>query len=557
MDFLNQAISQIRELILSMTPAARVTALLLLGVIGVSLGYLVQHQSANPDEPLFGGEMLSAGDITRIEAALGQAKLNGFETTGNRILVPNGQKAIYLAAIADGGALPPNFHTLLENALDLGPFADRVTREQRLKAAREHQLSMLVSAMGGIETASVIYDIQEPHGLSRVTNATATVSVQPTPGETLDARQEKRIRQTVAGGIAGLTADNVTVTDLSDNSIYGGGGADLGADSFDDPYFHTRLKYEENLKTRIEKLLYKYPGAVVDVSAELDNRLEHNIQSTLPEGDAAAIRESIDDDTTTIIKEDNEGRVGLTAQGPNRNPEETTTPLIKNETTSNERQADNFVGTKTEKERLAGMVPKTVQAAIGIPRSYLISVWRERERRNGNPFEDLPDDIETQLSSLEGGIKDQIQDLVAPLLPKKLAQDNFSDVTVTFFESLTPTPVEPPSMATKAFSWASQNFNTMMMAGVAMISLVMLRSMVKSLPPSEPTTAINAATLGLETSIAESSPDTPVVKETDESSRPKLKLKKGPRLTDDLSEIVREDPDAAAAILRSWIGNAG
>ena len=36
-----------------------------------------------------------------------------------------------------------------------------------------------------------------------------------------------------------------------------------------------------------------------------------------------------------------------------------------------------------------------------------------------------------------------------------------------------------------------------------------------------------------------------------------LVLKKGDSLKDDLIEIVQEDPDAAAAILRSWIGNTG
>ena len=49
MDFLNQATGQIRELFVSMTPAARVTALLLAGVIVVSLGYLFQHHSASQE----------------------------------------------------------------------------------------------------------------------------------------------------------------------------------------------------------------------------------------------------------------------------------------------------------------------------------------------------------------------------------------------------------------------------------------------------------------------------------------------------------------------------
>ena len=50
---------------------------------------------------------------------------------------------------------------------------------------------------------------------------------------------------------------------------------------------------------------------------------------------------------------------------------------------------------------------------------------------------------------------------------------------------------------------------------------------------------------------------TPTKREEPDDERPRLRLKKGKSLKDDLVEIVREDPDAAADILRSWIGKAG
>ena len=63
MDFMNQASGQLKDLLQSMTPAARITAVLLLGVIVVSMGYLVQHHSASPDEYLFNGEFLPGRDV--------------------------------------------------------------------------------------------------------------------------------------------------------------------------------------------------------------------------------------------------------------------------------------------------------------------------------------------------------------------------------------------------------------------------------------------------------------------------------------------------------------
>ena len=94
------------------------------------------------------------------------------------------------------------------------------------------------------------------------------------------------------------------------------------------------------------------------------------------------------------------------------------------------------------------------------------------------------------------------------------------------------------------------------MAGVALVGLVMLRSLVKSIPPADPVGSLEGApTLSLNLGDTENEP-TPATDAEDPGERPRLKLKKGPNLKDDLTEIVREDPDAAAAILRGWIGNA-
>ncbi len=116
MDFLNKSLAQLSELFRSMTPGARVTAGLLLAVVVVSVGYLFRQSTGGPDAFLFGGEPLSDGQLTRVEAAIAQAGLSGSQREGNRIRVPAGQQAKYLAAVADGGALPPNFNTILEEA---------------------------------------------------------------------------------------------------------------------------------------------------------------------------------------------------------------------------------------------------------------------------------------------------------------------------------------------------------------------------------------------------------------------------------------------------------
>ena len=95
------------------------------------------------------------------------------------------------------------------------------------------------------------------------------------------------------------------------------------------------------------------------------------------------------------------------------------------------------------------------------------------------------------------------------------------------------------------------------MLGVAMFSLMVLRNVVNGQPTNSGTPASAAApTLKLQgdepqaVSPAASNAEAP-------QERPRLRLKKGTSLKDDLAEIVREDPDTAADILRAWIGKAG
>lgn len=559
MDFLNQSLAQTRELFQSMTPAGRVTAVLLLGVIVVSMGYLFQHHSAGPDEFLFNGTYLPASDADRAEAAIAQAGLKDYVRVGNRLSVPKGQKAEYLAAVADAGALPTNFHSLLEDALNLGPFVDPETRRQRMKAAREQQLSMIIRAMHGIEQAQVIYDFQKPTGLSRTSLVTATVSVEPTPGEPLDPRTAKMIKKAVAGAIVGLTTEKVTIANLGDGSVLGSNSG--YGDLLDDPYYQHRLSYEKYMKTSIENLLTYIPGIRVEVSAELDKAIHMETRTNEPSGDPVPVREQRSSTESLRNKSAAGGRVGLTAQGPSRSGDQETTSQLVDKTTDETSEIQNRSGTKESILRESGLVPENVRASIAIPRDYLIDVWRERQRRLGEDVSgDLPVDIDTQLEGVQTTVTRDISTVVGQLLPKHLAENQFQYVSVTFFETLPVDAIEGPSTADVVLGWTGQNFSTITMAAIALAGLLMLRSLVKGIPPADPVTSVAGPTLSInlgDHDAADSGGTNAEKDAAEEVDRPKLKLNKGSNLKDELTDIVREDPDAAAAILRGWISNAG
>jgi flagellar biosynthesis/type III secretory pathway M-ring protein FliF/YscJ len=97
------------------------------------------------------------------------------------------------------------------------------------------------------------------------------------------------------------------------------------------------------------------------------------------------------------------------------------------------------------------------------------------------------------------------------------------------------------------------------MIGLALLGLRFLRSMIKSMPAPVAAPAVaQAIDVQPKLSVVSANEETA---SGDEAAPKRSRLKRrgsgGPSLRDELSEMVREDPDAAVSILRNWIGSAG
>ena len=89
------------------------------------------------------------------------------------------------------------------------------------------------------------------------------------------------------------------------------------------------------------------------------------------------------------------------------------------------------------------------------------------------------------------------------------------------------------------------------MIAVGLVSLVMLRGMIRRAAPA-PAPAAEAAEMPR---IAEEPEEEEEQPEVEKVLRRKFDAG-GPNLKQELQLLVKEDPDAAAAILRNWIGDA-
>lgn len=558
MDFLNKAYGQLAELFRSMTPGARITTALLLAVIVTSLTYLFRYQTDRAEEYLFNGEALTQGEIVAIEAAFGKAGLNDYEIAGNKIRVPRAQRAKYLDAIGKENALPQSFGSALRGMFHSdSPFDTRDIRERKALFAKENELSYTIRKMMDIEVADVKIDEQPPATFGGRKIRQALVSVKSLGNKTLDDEQVKTIRYTVASG-AGVKPADVTVTDLN-GQTYPGVGQEQGVSEFHNLYATYQRTYVNDYKRRIVDRLSTYPGIKVAVNVELDKDLENQTSSFKYDDKPTSIQ------TSTQTKESNSnagppaGRPGAVPNGAVGNAPAQVAASTSSESTLNESREDlkSVVGATQTTTQKAPLVPVWVSASIGVPSSYFVTIWHLRNPTAPGDPPKTP--LVEQLKEIETEKLREIEEAVVNLLPRPPKGDDlYKPVKVMPYDEAPLPELESPSIAANAFDWFAENWQTLGLFGLAAFGVIFLRGMVRAaqaaVPPSS--SAENGLAAGASSLDSDDSAASPEVTEAVANSLKRKFQGSGRGLREELTELVREDPDSAANVLKLWISDA-
>jgi flagellar M-ring protein FliF len=558
MESLNKASTQIVELFRSLTPAARITTGLLLVAIVVSLAFLMQTGGSSADYYLFGGEVLTNADINLIEGAFAKAQLNDWDVNGNRIRVPHGQKSDYIAAIADEQAYPDTPSSAWERMFrEDNLFKPKDMRKLEAKRALELSLAAAIKRMRSIDVAFVQIDEIEISDFPRRVERRASVSVKANGGEAVRMNVADSIRIMVASG-GGMERHNVTVTDLhtgDSHEIPDGDGRRI-----DNIYAKHQQEYENNLKQKILERLSNYSGIKVAVHATLDTEVVNQEQKYTydPKSTSVESRETTKETTSSVAPPG--GRVGAVPNGAIGN-----NPQVVSSTGS----ADNTMTERTEEQRLVtgatlvnresvGFTPTWMTVSIGLPRSYFKSVWQQRNPVA--PGEDPKEPDATELRTIENEVVTEIESAVTPLLPKVAqGEDPYPRVAVVPYTEMPQPMPAGPAVTETALQWLSYNWRTIALFAMAIIGVLVLRGMIRNAQTSdpaigEPASATNLARL--EEAVGASSEDLEEEELLTNSLKERFSTTPSRSLREELTELVREDPAAAASVLEIWIGDA-
>ena len=560
MDFLNRALSQIGDIYRSMTPAVRGVAALLLILLCVSLGFLFQAPWSTGDEYLLAGRPFSSAELTAAQRAFAEAGLKQFEVEGNRLKIPRGKKDVYIAALAEHNAIPADFYSYLNKALaGDNPFVSNRTTELRLKAAKEQQLALMIKRFRGISEASVVFSEEETPGLRRKKERTATVAVETTGG-VLDDDRIKAIRDFVCFSYAGLSAKKVSIVDTTAGMSHVSPDEDMSSGS-DNLYALTKSRFEADWRAKIQDKLKYIQGVLVGVNVELDPDMRLD-QSTLKYGEKpVTLRSNEIESESTSKQPEVGGAVGARANGVNegfRGNQPVSVSSTSSSTASSqktERRSDqqSLVGHEQTHSRKAPLVPRHVTASIDIPASHFVRVW---QKQNPTPVGQTPKTPDpADLKRIESEVRKNVEEAVVQLLPPvPLGKDPYPQIKVTTFEDVPLAAIPPPAFTSQATDWLSDNWQTLAMLGLGCVSLFMVRGLIRGAGP-EPKSAEEPKPKESPQEAPVSIPmTTPESAESTLSQRRRLQSR-GPNLREELRELVNEDPDAAANVLRAWIGD--
>ncbi|MFG0254906.1 MAG: flagellar M-ring protein FliF C-terminal domain-containing protein [Rhodopirellula sp. JB053] len=542
---LQNLIDQFRNVFLAMPLPSRIIAGLLVTVIVIALGFLVRGSSTPQTEYLLGGKLLDEKDLDAAELAFGAAGLTGWRREGRRMQIPTEQRSEFLAALDNSVALPNSLRSHIQAAIDSStPFESSEQRLARVGHAKERDLSDNIAKFADIRTASVTYDKGERLGLSRGRKQSASVVVQPEGLDPLPRARIQMIKEMIRASFAGMSIDDVQVTDTNASVM-------PGDSENDDPMSKKRREEEAYYEQKIRSQLAGYGQIHVKTFADIDPTMGSEKASLKFDAQPTTLSE-------TRRKFENEssrpmpgGVPGTQANALSNRPVKIDATTQTTKTKEDQTSSNRVAGQEYETTRTAALTVKRIRVSIGLPMSYYRQVHVHNFLQD-NP-DKSPEDVEAlsddALQKLRDSTKLAIQSAVTPLLPEVSAgEDRFPLVEVWDYPDLPERQVASSGTGQAALTWLADSWQSIAMLRLAVTALLVARGAMKSMGGDTDPAGFSEG-FGLEL------PAPPAPVEEDEGKHEQMEITGG-SLKSELVDLVEGNPEVAANVIRSWVGDA-
>lgn len=556
MDFLRQTWLQVQEQLKGLSLSQKLVIGLSAGVIAMSLVWLT-HWSVTPDMVALLDQSFKASELSSAQRELERLQVT-YKISGDRILVPADKRDWLLARLQESEALPADttigFSKLMEQQSIWISNEDRLWQQD---IARSNELARVLRSFTGVRAARVFIERPNKRGFGE-NHVEPKASVQLTMKDNATVGQGfiQAVANFVSGAVAGLKPEKVSIVDSS-GKAYRVRTQDnaLSADLMDD-----RREKEEHYADKIRSQLAFIPRVIVNVYAELETetkRIEDKTVKAMP----------LEEETTSNTER------GAASQGePGVMPN--TAASVPTGTSGSNREETverNKYGPGDEKTTVTQNMPgsiKRLTASVGIPRSYMAQVLKQRLGGDKTPTDQ---ELEAFITEQLASIKAQVRPLISAATDDQVHVDCFYDVLPSQAETVLASTSSISDLLTTYGRPAS-------LAGLAVLSLTLMLMLVRKAQPPvplrlEPAGAAGGGASGNGSGAVQYNSDGSVRRQPEEvlsveggpigKAQPTQTILEGrevdehtlksQQIIDQVNDLVKDDPDAVASMLRKWI----
>lgn len=528
MDFLQRLTKQFGDLYRSMAPSQRATLIAVPLLVVAGFGWLfLQQQNHGHYTALSWGKVFDTEELMLAEQALIQDGLTDFRREGQRLMVPTAEVDRYNAALMTFDAMPSDMGSqLLKQYESLGPFSTEKERQERREAMLLQEVRRVIRAVPAIDDARVAIATTGRRTWSQKTRVTANVSVRARAGQELSPRLVRSIRSAVASMVPDLNPADVTVFDVI-NGISHTGEAEN--DPMNGQLVQRIDQFQQQYENKISQALSYIPDAGVTVNVDVDNLKSSVVRNQIvdPKKFAPVFTQEANVQDTHQ-QQPAQGEAGQAANRPaslaaavgierNRKFADASTQTV------------NGVSFEVSEKELIAAMPKAVQVNVTIPRDYYRDVAALRKAA-GEADQNLLDPVK-----IEQEVLANVTAAVRSLIPIDSPPNSVIVNSVDRVKTETPELTLP--VTDVVWDWVRQWGGAAVLSLFALFALLSLRrtAAVPAAGPAEEL-SLNPARVNGNGQAGSEAAEFRVAT---------------PR--DTIQHLVRDNPEATAAIISKWL----
>jgi flagellar M-ring protein FliF len=568
MDFLKAQGQRIREQLGGLTPSQRMLAASLAVIMVMTLLWWSRYAGGSEMEDVLGQDF-SADEIVRVQAQLASRGI-AYKTAGNRVQVAADKKFEALAVLTYESLLPQNTASGFDEIVQRmdSPFNTDQKQQVMFNRAKEATLAQIMRGWPGVREAVVVInnDKRKPFGDPTV-QPTASVNLKmKRPGERADNRLIGAAADTVSGAVSGMIRSKVNVViDGASHRVpeKDGDGGIAGGDT----WMELVKDHERHFSQKIQDRLRWIDNVMVSVTVDPDiQKKEWTTEKYDKNGiyvQPLTIDEKTEEGATNGRRGDEPGAVLNTGTANKGAVIGGNAPApAGGGGGGGEGSTTSMTDTKTKNQILANRVQEWIKSSggssavvgtsVSVPRSHFVKIFKAAYPNSKDPDEAT---LLVFMNAEMLKIKNAVMGCVM-----KTPEDK---VLVDWYYDYLPTPadaVASPAIATSIPLAITGHAKEIALGGLAVVSLFMMTMMVRrSTPapiiapkPERPAAAQIAMASGIEAVAGEAGEGVQsmdAMEVDDDSIRTQ-------QMIGQVSNMVKEDPDAAANLVKRWLNRA-